>query len=64
MSGLPPQDRDWEDLLYSGPDRDPQETADEVRRSRGIGVPRTRYQPPDPGLPDVSGLAARLFEEA
>lgn len=55
MSGQPPQDRSWEDLL--GPDGDQDAAVDEVRRSLGIGVPRVRY---GDGLADVGGLAGHL----
>lgn len=54
MTGQPPQDRSWDDLL--GPDRDPEAALAEVRRSLGIGVPRVRHG----DRPDVHGLAEDL----
>jgi hypothetical protein len=45
-----------EDL--TGPQRDPAEVRDEIKRSPGIGVPRRRWKPP--AGPDVSGLAEDL----
>jgi hypothetical protein len=52
---MPPQDRDWGDVL--GPDRDPAEVIEDTKRLLGLDAPRVRH---GDGLPDVHGLAGHL----
>ena len=54
-----PQDRSWEDLLDSHAPRDPDEVADAVKASLGIGTRRVRYGDRSE-LPDIGDLAEGL----
>jgi hypothetical protein len=58
MTGLPPQERSWDDLL--GTDRAaPGELVQDVQRQLGPDPLPSRRERPD-GLPDVTGLAEGL----
>ncbi len=62
MTGVPPQNMDWDELL--GPAGDPQDTVDEVKRSLGIGVLRRRYDGPDLRLQDLAGSSPGILEDS
>ena len=59
MSGLPPQDREWEDLLDPRPAASPAEVVAEMNQLLGRGP---GYERPPRDLPDVSGLRSQIFD--
>lgn len=58
LAAIPPEDRDWADLVGSGPALPPDEVRDQVNDALGIGASYRRPRPA--GQPDTGELRERL----